>query len=126
MVLPGGNLQFGLVGASQPNGGIAIWGTMPLNKFVCVVATYDQPTGAMRLYENGVLMSENLHNSTLTPVVPLDPAFSPGVGIGTSNSFPDGYVNYGFNGAIDDLRVYNRALTTSEVLALYRQGLSGQ
>ena len=126
MVLPYGNLQFGLDGASQPNAGIDIWGTMPLNKFVCIVATYDQPSGAMRLYENGVLTSENLFNSTLTPVVPLDPASNPGVGIGTNNSFPDSYVNYGFNGAIDDLRIYNRALAASEVQALYRQGLASQ
>jgi len=92
----------------------------------CVVATYDQPSGAMRLYENGMLTSENLYNSTLTPVVPLDPAYHPGVGIGTNNSFPDSSVNYGFNGAIDDVRIYNRALTASEVQALYRQGLVGQ
>ena len=126
MVLPSGNLQFSVDGAAQPNGGIDIWGKMPLNKFVCIAATYDQKSGALRLYKNGILTGENLFNSALTPVVPLDPASNPGVGIGTNNSFPNSYVNYGFNGAINDLRVYNRALTRSEVQALYREGLAGR
>jgi len=34
----------------------------------------------------------------------------------------DGY----FNGMIDDVRIYNRALSASEVAALYSQGLNGQ
>ena len=31
-------------------------------------------------------------------------------------------VNYGWNGIIDDIRVYNRALSDAEVQALYHEG----
>jgi len=30
--------------------------------------------------------------------------------------------NFSFNGIIDDARIYNRALTASEIQALYNQG----
>jgi len=98
---------------------------MPLNKMVLVTGTYDQPTGTQRLYFNGGLVGEVLHNKNLTPVVPLDPNSNPGLGIGTTNAFGVSVYNEGWNGEISDLRVYNRALTSTEVTALYNQGLSG-
>ena len=98
---------------------------MPLNTMVLVTGTYDRPSGTQRLYFNGGLVGEVLHNSNLTPVVPLDPSANPGIGIGTSNAFGVSGTNEGWNGEISDLRVYNRALTGTEVSALYALGLAG-
>jgi hypothetical protein len=98
---------------------------MPLNQMVLVTGTYDQPHGIQRLYFNGGLVGEVIHNSNLTPVVPLDPNSNPGLGIGTSNAFGVSGYNEGWNGEISDLRVYNRALSATEVRVLYNQGLAG-
>jgi hypothetical protein len=35
----------------------------------------------------------------------------------------DGYVSSAFNGKIDDIRIYNRALTSEEIWQLYQEGL---
>jgi len=119
---PYGNLVFEIDSAASPNAGISIGGVMPLNTFVLITATYDQPSGAMRLYLNGKLTSEYLNNSTLTPVEPLDPSSNPGTGIGTNNAFPVSSYNYCWNGEIDDMRIYNRSLNAAEALALFNQG----
>ncbi len=123
-ISPYGTLQFEICGAAVPNEGLQVFGgdMVPLNTFVLVSATYDQPSGMMRLYENGQLIGELLADSKLTPVVPLDPTANPGIGIGTNNDFPVSSYNYGWDGEINDVRVYNRALSPAEVQALYTQG----
>lgn len=124
-ISPYGTLQFEICGAAVPNEGLPIFGGhVPLNTFVLISATYDQPSGTMRLYENGQLVSELISDSQLTPVVPLDPTSNPGIGIGTNNAFPVSSYRYCWDGEINDLRVYNRALSASEAQALYSQGLA--
>lgn len=124
-ISPYGTLQFEVCGAAVPNEGLQVFGgDLPLNTFALISATYDQPSGTMRLYENGKLIGELLGHSDLTPVVPLDPSSNPGIGIGNNNAFPVSSYNYGWNGEIDDVRVYNRALSAAEVLALYNQGIA--
>ncbi len=124
-ISPYGTLQFEVCGAAVPNEGLqAFGGLLPLNTFALVTATYDQSAGTMRLYENGKLISELLGHSNLTPVVALDPTANPGIGIGMNNDFPVSGTRYGWNGEIDDVRVYNRALSAGEVQALYNQGLA--
>ncbi len=68
----------------------------------------------LRLYKNGLLINENTTN---TPSV----VESSGTGvarIGTRNGA--GATNFG--GLIDDVRVYNRTLSHSEVMAIYELG----
>ncbi|MDR3688283.1 MAG: LamG domain-containing protein [Fimbriimonas sp.] len=117
---PSGTLQFATTGATAALG-INATSQFPLNKWVMVTGTYDRAAGIESLYVNGKLDIEALQVPNLTPVVPLDPAQSPGIGIGTNNNFPNDFYNMGWNGAIADLRVYDRALSATEVQALYNQ-----
>ena len=93
-----------------------------MGQFVHVAATLDDATGAMTLYENGAVVAQT--TTTVRPFGALDPTQEPGVGIGNSNAL-DNY-NVPFNGLIDELSVYNRALTPSEVLGIYKAGSSGK
>ena len=80
-----------------------------------IVGTYDGTT--QKLYENGVLVASQPVNITLaSSTLP--------VAIGWDNS--TGGVNQHFNGAIDDVRIYNRALSATEVNQLYDLGVSSQ
>ena len=118
-VLPGGDLKFAINGTS---GGASVSAPISVGQLVHVAATLDDATGAMTLYENGVVVAH-----TFTPNRPfgdLDPTQNPGVGIGNSN-YQANY-NVPFNGLIDELAVYNRALTPGEVLGIAKTGSSGK
>lgn len=119
---PQANLEFGICSQASNNNGVSTGGTMPLNQWVFITATYDKAAGTMRLYQNGQLVSQLLNNKTLTPVCALDPSANPGIGIGVNNDFPHSSSNYGWDGAISDVRIYNRALSASQISALYNQG----
>ena len=70
-----------------------------------VALTYDGATE--KLYTNSVLSASRSVSITLaSSIYP--------VRVGTG----DAITTY-FNGVVDDLRIYNRALTTSEILQLY-------
>lgn len=120
LVGPGGDLQFQLMGTTNY---FAVTGTMPVGQLVLVTGTYDQTAGTMRLYLDGQMVGEHLNDTTLTPVVTLDSSQHAGIGIGNANGFPDGLYNWGLDGTIADVRMYNRALTATEVQSLYKKGV---
>ena len=73
-----------------------------------VVGTWDGAT--VRIFVNGVDGTSDLFSGTMTATNPME------IGrIGTDT--------YNINGLIDEVRIYNRALSTSTVQALYRSGL---
>ncbi|WP_373831700.1 LamG domain-containing protein [Bacteroides heparinolyticus] len=80
--------------------------TIPLSTWVCYAITIEAG-GKAKIYTNGVFTS----NKTLH--VPRS-ILRTGQFIGGSN-----WSNGEFKGAIDDLRIYNRALTYDEVTSLY-------
>ena len=72
---------------------------------IVVVYNNKQP----RLYINGNFVKTGLTSSKIN--------------IHPSNTIGGGLSGYGFfHGSIDDIRIYNRALTDAEVLALYNEG----
>ncbi len=76
-----------------------------LNTWYHVAAVYDATAGTLSLYVNGVL-----NNGTLSGTVPasqFDQAVNVNIGRRTGG--------YYFNGLIDEVRIYNRALSQSEV-----------
>ena len=85
-----------------------------------VAATLDDTTGLMSLYVNGLLAAQ-----TTTDVRPLATLSggNPGVGIGNANGTA---THDPFNGLIDELSVYNRALTAGEVLGIFKAGSGGK
>lgn len=116
--VPGGYVRFH-IGSAQ-NMTAQLQARAPLGEFVHVAATLDGASGAMKLYENGVVVAQT--TTTLRPSGDLDPAYNPGVGIGNHGGYPATPHNFPFSGLIDDLKLYDHALTASDVLAIYNSG----
>ena len=109
---------------SAPNGNTASVSSpsgISLGQFVHFAGTLDDSTGQMKLYLNGSLVRKI--NTTLRPYGDLNPDRNPGIGIGNSPS--KSFANYSFNGVIDELSVYNRALSAFQVQAIYSSGSAG-
>jgi len=68
------------------------------------------------VYRNGVLLASN--PDATVPIAAVDGAVW---AIGARAPQPSGGVNYLFQGQIDDVRIYARALSPAEVEALYRR-----
>jgi hypothetical protein len=79
-----------------------------LNVWEHVASTYDASTGAAAIYINGVLDNSTTHAGG-------------NITYGTTDSFYLGNssVNEFHNGRMDEPRVYNRALSATEILNLY-------
>ncbi|MBV2225137.1 MAG: hypothetical protein KUL74_09835 [Cloacibacterium sp.] len=82
-----------------------------LNSWYHIVFTKDDTSS--KLYINGVLVSEKVSNFRINTLG------TSGISIGSSNQ-ANGYW-YESDSKIDDIRIYNRALTSSEVLYLSKQ-----
>ncbi|GAB63955.1 MAG: hypothetical protein DWB56_06385 [Candidatus Jettenia sp.] len=88
-----------------------------VGKWYHVAGTYNKITGEQKLYVNGLLVNTRTHpvGNTIVPMTAY-----PDMRVGYSR------VNKGyFSGIIDDVRLYNRALSSQEIQNLYNkvQGL---
>ncbi len=108
---PDGSVRFQVTSLT---GGQTVRAPLPLGQFVHVVATLDDSDGDMRLYLNGVLMQQTFTEHR--PFRDLDPNSNPGIGIGNHGGYPNSPHNFPLDGLIDELRVYDEALSASEVL----------
>lgn len=95
--------------------------SVPYFKWTHVAATLDGNTGTMSLYTNGVLAAQK--STSVRPFGDLNPSLHPGIGIGNVN---DGFNNFPFIGDIDEISLYNRALSSSEIAAIYEAGSAGK
>lgn len=77
-----------------------------------VVATYKDSSNTIVMYVNGMPQADNGGASAYTPITDSAP-----VRIGYDN-----YGTYDLNGKIDDVRLYNRTLSATEVTNLYNIG----
>ena len=84
-----------------------------INEFHLIVATYIKSDGVLKLYVDGILDSilEDNTSGLVTPVQDL--------WIGGWSSSP---TSRHFSGIIDDIRIYNKALSETEINALYHEG----
>jgi hypothetical protein len=122
-VEPNGNLSFLVTPAATiDTNGSNIQTPISTGQWTHIAATLDDATGLMSLYVNGALAAQT--TTDVRPFATLDPTQNPAVGIGNSND-PTSF-NVPFNGLIDELSVYNRALTPGEVLGIYKAGSSGK
>jgi hypothetical protein len=90
---------------------------MPTGRFVFVVATLDDVTGWFRLYLDGVLASQI--NTPIRSLGPLDSTERPGLGFGGHANRSPG--SYALHGAIDEIRIFSRALTPAEIALRYTE-----
>ncbi len=118
-ILPDGRLRFEV---DSGHGAADVYASVPIGQFIHVAGTLDDATGSMMIYENGAVVAQT--TTTFRPFGALDPTQQPGVGIGNSNALSN--YDVPFNGLIDELSVYNRALTAGEVLGIDKAGSSGK
>ncbi|MEX2139362.1 MAG: protein kinase [Pirellulales bacterium] len=121
-VKPGGTLSFSI--HSGTNEAVAIESAIPVGRFVHVAATLDDATGVMRFYLDGALVSEKV--TAIRPFGKLDPASNPGIGIGNHGGYPATIHNFPFHGLIDELKVYDKALSAEQVANHFQAGKSGR
>jgi Concanavalin A-like lectin/glucanases superfamily len=98
---------------------ISVNGVLTLNAWIHVAATYDSTTGIRNLYVNGT----NVLSNTNTPVAVYNSIIPVTIGAwlrGFGNI--EGY----FPGLIDELSLYGRALSGSEIKAIYNAGSGGK
>ena len=107
---------------SDANGnGANVGTTLTYNQWYHLAATLDGGSGTMSLYTNGVLAAQM--TTSIRPFGSLIAGDSPGMGIGNLN---DGQNNFPFTGDIDEIALYNRALSASEIQSIYNAGSAGK
>ena len=87
--------------------------TDPWNTWSHLVATYTASTGSMNVYINGV------------PITPHTQSYGAGALQNSASTFLVGWSGYStefFNGSIDEVRIYNRALSANDARELYQRG----
>jgi len=89
------------------------FGNGVLKQWVYVMAVVDRGNNRLHAYKNGVLVSGA--GVDLTGFGSVSGSTSANIGRRYDGSYP-------FNGLIDEVRIYNRALSASEVKALYNMG----
>jgi len=105
-------VSFGIRDAASSYEEVASLTSLELNNWYHVVATYDDSTKTGKIYINGVL-NNTKSNFTLTRG---DTTQRLQFGHNTNNT------NAFFRGSLDEVRIYNRVLSTDEIKRLYKMG----
>jgi len=122
-VTPAGSLQFHIEDAAQtpPCGQSLDSVPLAMGKWYHVGAVFEADAGSLMIFTNGALAAQAA--TSLRPFRDLDAQLHPGVGIGN-------YANWSgsapFNGLIDELAVYSRALSESDMRSIYRASYAGK
>jgi subtilisin-like proprotein convertase family protein len=94
-------------------------GIVPQNTWSHVAYTFNAGTGILLLYYNGIQVASS-------PSGPPSPTFVP-VNLGYHDSYSsDVYQGRRFAGGLDETTIYNRALSASEIKAIYNHGSAGK
>lgn len=104
---------------SGPGSAVTIWSTnaAPLNQWTHFAGTYDG--SALRIYINGICEGQIPYNRGIFPG-------SCDLSIGSVGGYYTGPISSAFIGRIDEPAVYNRALSATEIQAIYNAGYSGK
>jgi hypothetical protein len=108
------NLSFGI--CAEDGNSASVKTHVDQGAWIHVAGVLDDGTGTISLYTNGVLAAQLA--TTVRPFGALLPDQSPGIGIGNVN---DGGNNFPFIGDIDEVGLYDRALSADEVNAIYAE-----
>ena len=90
-----------------------------LNDWNFVAAVYDQSSGARRIYVNGAMVAER----TDPPITLTDSIAD--LAIGGHLASPTSLVT-AFPGLIDEVEIFNRALSASEIRSIFDAGSAGK
>ncbi|HEY0551494.1 MAG TPA: LamG domain-containing protein, partial [Verrucomicrobiae bacterium] len=94
---------------------------MPERQWLHVTATLEGVSGLMKLYTNGTLIAQ-----LTTGVRPYGNRVAGPAPTVTIGNHPFGTLDNSWDGVIDELSIYNRALSPSEVQAIYRAAGRGK
>lgn len=108
------DLRFQICGADNEDAYIDA--DIPYCRWTHVAAVYNGDDHTINLYTNGVLAAQS--ETQIRPFAHLVSSLSPGLGIGNLNQ---GGINFPFVGDIDEIALYNRALSPNEIRALYSE-----
>jgi hypothetical protein len=116
-----GRLHWGISDANNISAGVETPDPLPTGEWLHIAGVLDDTMGRMDLYINGTAVGHT--TTSIRPFRDLDPAWEPGVGIGnhggTLHNFP-------FDGLIDEWALYSRALSASEIRAVYQARAAGK
>jgi hypothetical protein len=104
-------------GAGSPHPVTSAAGLLLSNVFQHVAATYDKASGAAALYLNGQVVAQT-NIGSFTPYTSAD------MYVGWRPSGP--FTPLRYTGAIDELSLYSRALSASEIQSIYNAGSNGK
>jgi len=102
-------------GRNTANQSLTSTGLLPQNEWAHVACTFDMGAGLNKIFINGVLDSENA--STL----PLNPGDGD-LFIG-ADQYPANTARWWFQGMLDDVRIYDEALTQEQIAVVMRGGV---
>lgn len=120
----GGHLQL-FRRPSAGNASVDVVGSgaiIPANQWTHVVGVYGSSSSGsnMRLYVNGELAAEDVVLSEYRPTDPRPGTDLNMTRIGASELTSEGNRRYPFNGSLDEVMVFDRALTPDEVRAMFQ------
>ncbi len=122
LAVSGGGLNFTIwpSASASTSFGVGTPSPLPLGDFVHFAVTLDDSTGQLKLYQNGLVVAQGT-----TALRPYGDFGAPSKGV-TIGAIYGGCVGCDFNGALDELSVYNRSLTAAEVQTIYNARSSGK
>jgi hypothetical protein len=106
-----GHFYYQVSGGNDPY--MASTAVIPLDQWHHLVAVYHSGSQTMQMFVDGAL------DPSISGVLPL-----PNAATANAMTIGNDTGTYYFNGNLDDLRIYSRALSSSEVLALFNGGLA--
>jgi beta-lactamase regulating signal transducer with metallopeptidase domain len=109
------NDHFTFTIADQNNANATVETIVPYYHWTHIAAVLDGETGTMSIYTNGQLAVQT--HTDIRPLGELIPSRNPGLGIGNVN---DGFNNFPFIGDVDEIALYNRALSVDEIHGIYQ------
>jgi hypothetical protein len=109
----GNGITAGVLSCNIGGSADATGGSVPLNQWSHVACTYDRQT--IRVYVNGVEVASTLNTLAI-------PTSSQDLAIGKE----DGFTDRNFDGLIDEVEIFDRALTVTEVQGIYNAGGAGK
>ncbi len=102
-------------GVQSRSGGVSVG--LQIGVPILLTFTYDATTGNQQVWANGVLKSTKVNTPASLGTSPIALTLGKGGTTGTCPASGNGYTP----GTYDDVRIYNRALSASEIQALYRE-----
>jgi hypothetical protein len=120
-VMPSGKFRFHI---SDGTTDVNLEAQAVYGRWVHLAATLNNADGLMTIYVDGNSAATTI--TTVRPFGDLDPAMTPGVGIGNTQSLNLVANQQPFDGFIDELSVYNTALSAAQVTEIVQAGSHGK